>query len=108
MRTYIVRMEHPDGEGWNKHVYPHVCYLKELIAEGRILASGPLKGTALRAGFLIVAAEDRDQVEGLVAEDPFTKEGLIHKLTIEEWDPLFGMFADRSSKQPPPELASLI
>lgn len=107
MQIYLVRMEHPDGDGWNQHVLAHVRYLKELISNGQLLASGPLKGTPLRAGFLIMAAEDRKQVEALVAEDPFSKEGLICTLTIDEWDPLFGMLADHSSKQFPPESASL-
>lgn len=107
MPIYIVRMEHPDGDLWNKHVLEHVLYLKGLIAKGRLLASGPLKGTPLRAGFLIMRAEDRQEVEAMVEGDPFSREDLICGLGIEEWDPLFGMLADQSSKQPPAELASL-
>jgi uncharacterized protein YciI len=100
-------MEHPDGDLWNKHVLEHVLYLKGLIAQGRLLASGPLKGTPLRAGFLIMRAEDRQEVEAMVDGDPFSREDLICGLGIEVWDPLFGMLADQSSKQPPAELASL-
>jgi hypothetical protein len=107
MGIYVVRMEHPDGEGWNRHVLAHVRYLKGLIAQGRLLASGPLKGTSLRAGFLIMVADNRQQVEAMVDDDPFTKEGLICALTIEEWDPLFGMLAEKSSGLAPPELSSL-
>lgn len=106
MHIYLVRMEHPDGDGWNQHVIAHVHYLKELIVQGRLLASGPLKGTPLRAGFLIMVAQDRHEVETMVAADPFANEGLIHAFTIEEWDPLFGMLADKSSGLAPAELAS--
>ena len=107
MSIYIVRMEHPAGDLWNKHVPEHVLYLKELIAQGLLLASGPLKGTPLRAGFLIMRAENRQEVEVMVKGDPFSREDLICGLTIEEWDPLFGMLVDQSSKQLPAELASL-
>jgi uncharacterized protein YciI len=107
MSIYTVRMEHPAGDLWNKHVLEHVLYLKELIAQGRLLASGPLKGTPLRAGFLIMRAENRQEVEVMVKGDPFSREDLICGLTIEEWDPLFGMLVDQSSRQLPAELASL-
>jgi uncharacterized protein YciI len=40
-------MAHPDGEGWNTHVKSHVDYLLTLIEEGRLKASGPLRGTKL-------------------------------------------------------------
>ena len=107
MSIYIVRMEHPDGDGWGEYVVPHVLYLKKLIEEGKLLASGPLKGTKLRAGLLIMVGDSREEVKAMVEEDPFAIEGLICGLTIEQWDPLFGMLADKSTGIPPPELASL-
>ena len=97
MRFFTVTMSHPAGDGWNRHLADHVRYLRELVAAGVLRASGPLKGTSLRSGFLIFKAEDRAAVEALVASDPFAVEGLIVQLTIVEWDPLFGAFADESS-----------
>ncbi|WP_404989908.1 YciI family protein [Caballeronia sp. LP003] len=94
-------MEHPDGQGWDQNVLAHVEYLRELIDGGRLLASGPLKGTRLRSGFLIMIAESRQEVEEAVKDDPFSKEGLISSLSIEEWDPLFGALADWSSQTLP-------
>ena len=43
MPLYLARMEHPDGDRWGQYVVEHVLYLKELIAQGRLLASGPLR-----------------------------------------------------------------
>jgi uncharacterized protein YciI len=97
MRFFIVTMVHPDGDGWNRHLADHVQYLRELVAAGVLRASGPLKGTPLRSGFLLFTASDRAAVEALVARDPFAIEGLIKALTIIEWDPLFGAFAAESS-----------
>ena len=98
MKIFVVSMSHPHGEGWNIHLIPHLEYLQKLIAEGILLASGPLKGTELRTGFLVIKAESREAVEAIVAGDPFAIEDLIVTLTIEEWDPLFGAFAAESSK----------
>ena len=107
MAFYIVRMTHPDGPEWNQHVLVHVEYLLRLIEKGVLKASGPLKGTPLRAGFLIMQADSREAVEAIVADDPFSKENLIVALTIEEWDPLFGAFGAASSKTLPHDLKAL-
>ena len=42
MSLFLVRMEHPNGDGWGRHVVAHLEYLKRLIATGALLASGPL------------------------------------------------------------------
>lgn len=97
MKFFLVTMAHPDGPGWNQHVAEHVGYLQQLVASGALRASGPLKGTPQRAGFLIFTVADRATVETLVTRDPFSIEKLIETLTIVEWDPLFGAFATDSS-----------
>lgn len=104
MALYIVRMDHPDDDGWNEHVLEHVQYLQQLIADGRLIASGPLQDTKLRAGFLIMKADDADQVQAMIDADPFAREGLIASLRIERWDPLFGALAAHASGDLPPEL----
>ena len=100
MAFFLVTMTHPDGEGWSQHVVPHVNYLRALIELGKIRASGPLTGLGKRAGFIIMTVADIDEVQQLVAEDPFTTEGLIDELTILEWDPMFGAFAGDPSRTP--------
>ena len=98
MAFFLVTMTHPDGDGGGRHVVAHVDYLRGLIRAGKIQASGPLTGLGQRAGFIIMTVEDRAEADRLVAEDPFAIEGLIDALTIVEWDPLFGAFADQSSR----------
>ncbi len=107
MKFFIVSMSHPEGPEWNEHVLAHVRYLLRLIETGQLVASGPLRGQALRTGFLIMRGETREEIEDLVAGDPFAKENLIVSLTIEEWDPLFGGFSEQSSGRLIPELAEL-
>ncbi|WP_425995493.1 YciI family protein [Caulobacter sp. DWR1-3-2b1] len=61
---------------------PHVTFLQSLIEAGKIKASGPVTGLGKRAGFIIMTADSRDEVEQLIAQDPFAIEGLIDELTI--------------------------
>ena len=90
---FVVTMTHPDGDGWNRHVLPHVEYLKSLIASGKLLASGPAMGLGKRAGLLVFAVSDRAELDALIAGDPFAIEELIDELTVIEWNPMFGAFA---------------
>ena len=98
MAFFLVTMTHPDGDGWGRHVIPHVNYLRGLIEAGSIRASGPVTGLSKRAGFIIFTAAGRAEVERLIAEDPFAIEGLIDELTILDWDPMFGAFAEDASR----------
>ena len=97
MSFFVVTMSHPDGEGWNRHVKAHVDYLKGLIEQGKLRASGRATGLPLRSGILIFTVPDRAELDRLIDEDPFSKHGLISKLTVVEWDPTFGAFASESS-----------
>ena len=106
MSIFIARMVHPDGPLWNTYVLEHISYLQTLIEQGHLLASGPVKGSPLRAGFLIFRADSRLEVQAFIDDDPFARENIISALTIEQWDPLFGLLADESSKQLPSTLAN--
>jgi uncharacterized protein YciI len=100
MAFFLVTMTHPDGEGWGVHVAAHVGYLRGLIDQGKIRASGPVTGLGKRAGFIIMTVESLEEAQRLVADDPFALEGLIDELTILAWDPLFGALSAESSRQP--------
>ena len=97
MAFYIVTMTHGNLDGWTRHLQPHIVFLREILEEGVLRASGPLTDASVKTGFLIIKANDRPHVEAIIARDPFAKEGLIDDLTIQVWDPLFGAFASESS-----------
>jgi uncharacterized protein YciI len=100
MAFFLVTMTHPDGDGWGQHVIAHVTFLQSLIEGGKIKASGPVAGLGKRAGFIIMTADSREEVEQMIAQDPFAIEGLIDELTILAWDPMFGAFAQDASRAP--------
>lgn len=99
MAFFLITMSHPDGDGWATHLKAHIDYLEMLVDKDTLRASGPLKDTRLRTGFLIILADNKAEVEAIVAKDPFAIEGLIEELTIIEWDPLFGAFSHESSRK---------
>lgn len=106
MAIYIVRMEHPAGDLWNKHVLEHAPYVEKLIAQGRLLAFGSLKQTPLRVGLLIMRARIARKSSRWSRAIHFTS-----KSDLRAYDrgvgSAVGMLIEQSSKQPPPELASL-
>ncbi len=99
MPFFVVTMTHPDGDEWGRHVVAHVEYLLDLVEAGKLVASGPVKDLSQRGGLLIFSVASRREVDELIAHDPFSPAGLIATLTVVEWDPLFGAFHDRSSRE---------
>lgn len=97
MTLFVVTYSHPDAEGWQKHVAAHVAYLRELLAQGVLRASGPVEGGPHRAALLIIAADNIDALEAIVDRDPFALHGLIDDMEVRQWDPIFGAFNGDSS-----------
>ena len=97
MPIYVVTYEHPDEAGWKRHLIPHIGWLQAQLRAGALLASGPFSDRTVRPAMLIMSAPDRGALDELIASDPFAEHGLIDNLTITEWDPIFGVFNDRSS-----------
>ena len=97
MAFYLVTMTHSNLSGWTRHVQSHIAFLRQILEEGSLRASGPLVEAPVKAGLLIIKADTRLAAEAIIARDPFSREGLIDELTIQEWNPLFGVFATESS-----------
>ena len=66
----------------------HRAWLAERLAEGSLLASGPMvdNPTAL----LIWRADSVESLSKLLDQDPFYIAGYIGERTITEWNPVFG------------------
>ncbi len=58
MPIFVVTYEHPDEEGWQAHVMPHVGWLQERLKDGSLLASGPFKDLGAKSALLIISASD--------------------------------------------------
>ncbi|GAB3437732.1 hypothetical protein GCM10027570_00270 [Streptomonospora sediminis] len=78
----------------------HLDYLRKLVDDGMLLASGPWGPDDARGGLLVYRTGDRAAVQAIVDADPFTTAGVVAEARIREWVPLLGpaagAFADRA------------
>lgn len=65
----------------------HRELLTELYAEGRLLAAGPLPDDS---GALVVFRGDRDEVESIIAADPYYSAPGVRIVSLREWNPIVG------------------
>lgn len=66
----------------------HREYLQRLIDDGRVAAAGPWADDS--AGFAIYRVADRVELDRLLAEDPYTTEGVAAARTVHEWTIVLG------------------
>ena len=66
----------------------HRAWLGERLAEGTLLASGPMVNNP--TALLIWRGESVEALATLLNDDPFDIAGYIGERTITEWNPVFG------------------
>ena len=71
----------------------HRAWQAELYEAGTVLASGPLDNDPVPGGLLLLQADDRAEIERLLATDPYASIGVIDETIIREWTPVFGPFS---------------
>ncbi len=76
----------------------HREFISGLVEEGRVLASGPWLDNAEPGALLIVVAQDVDDAQRLLDDDPFHRAHLITRRTVRPWNPVFGPFTDHASQ----------
>jgi hypothetical protein len=69
----------------------HREWLAEQLANGSLLASGPMVDRP--AALLIFKAECIEDLNVLLDQDPYEIAGVIGERTIEAWNPVFGPFS---------------
>ena len=63
------------------HMRAHMAFLKKHYAEGRFLVSG--RKIPRDGGIILAIGNSRDEIEGIMKEDPFCKNGLAEFRVIE-------------------------
>lgn len=71
----------------------HRDYLRELVEAGTVGAAGPWADDS--AGFAIYRVADRDELDRLLARDPYTTEGVAASRTVHEWKIVLGSVGDQ-------------
>lgn len=71
----------------------HRAYLRTLVDAGTLKASGPYVGTERDSANLIFSAGSAAEVRQAIAADPMSVEGALESFTVNEWNPILGVFA---------------
>jgi uncharacterized protein YciI len=66
----------------------HRAYLRELLAQGKMIASGPF--VPREGGALLLRVEDEAEIQPILDKDPFQIERLVDT-TIYKWAPNIGV-----------------
>jgi uncharacterized protein YciI len=84
MAWYTVDTTYIQDAGKLGEVRPvHRDYLRTLVAGGSVLVAGPWADDT--GGFVIYQVDDRDHLDRLLADDPYTTEGVAAGRVIKEW-----------------------
>jgi uncharacterized protein YciI len=70
----------------------HREYLVGLAEQGAVLAGGPF--TDDKSGFAVYRVADRAELDRLLADDPYTTEGIAAGREVREWRITLGPWAD--------------
>lgn len=77
----------PDATTIAKARPAHREYLTGLMEQGKLVISGPFAGDG--GAILVYEAENPEQVETMITEDPFAKHGVFLSWEIRAWNVVF-------------------
>ena len=100
MRYYVVTFTHTKIVGWAVYLLAHIRYLKKLIKEDKLQISGPGVGTPVRSAQLVFKVTDQDELDRLVAGDPYSEHGLVATKTENLWDVQVGKMTKAETPDP--------
>jgi uncharacterized protein YciI len=66
----------------------HRQYLGELLKNGKLAISGPFVDDS--GALIVYEAESKEEVEAIIASDPFAKVGVFATWTIRPWNVVMG------------------
>ncbi|ONI72948.1 hypothetical protein ALI144C_44070 [Actinosynnema sp. ALI-1.44] len=72
----------------------HRDYLRELVDQGIVVAGGPWADDL--GGFVVYQVEDRAQLDKVLADDPYTTEGVVAERAVREWKITLGSWLPQS------------
>ncbi|MEU4898848.1 YciI family protein [Streptomyces sp. NPDC044780] len=108
MPHFVVSYVHRDPIGWARHLDAHLRWLVERVESGQLRASGPTTRTNTtpgqpgqaweRTALLVFAATDEEALLEIVGTDPYLAEGQVQEMTVTQWDPMFGVLSEESSR----------
>ena len=92
MSLFAVSYRYAAGSeaGRDEHRPLHLEFLQGLFDSGQLVVSGPTDPTGAEPGaMLIIRGDSADQVDQLMAQDPFAERGYVERV-VREWAVKFG------------------
>lgn len=83
MARFLVLTTFTSAEKRMAHRAEHRLYLNQLVEQGSLLMAGPFADE--RGGLIVFEAEDEATVQDLMANDPFTSNGVFATTEIRPW-----------------------
>jgi uncharacterized protein YciI len=91
--VYAVRYTYTDDTERVSTIRPvHRAWLADRLAAGELLASGPFADGA--GALLIFGAASREELDALVAQDPYQGGGVLAEVEVREWRQVFGPWTE--------------
>lgn len=89
MAWYTVETTYVDDRAKLEDSRPrHRAYLQALVEQGKVGAAGPWADDS--AGFAIYRVENITELDRLLADDPYTVDGVAKARTVREWNVVLG------------------
>jgi hypothetical protein len=73
----------PDKAKIDEFRPPHREYLRQLIAQGKLVLAGPFTDNS--GGLIVYEVPSEDEIEGIIKADPFYKAGVFQTWKIRPW-----------------------
>ncbi len=93
MPVFAVQYTYNDrGADRDTHRAEHRSYLRGLLEQGKVLASGAYTDDSTAGALLIFNTESAGDLSELLAADPFAIQGLVEHAEVRTWNPVMGPF----------------
>ncbi|MBK8233707.1 MAG: hypothetical protein IPK72_24800 [Candidatus Eisenbacteria bacterium] len=66
----------------------HAAFMNALVDDGFVVLGGPLQDPVMHKARLIVIADDEAAVRNRLAQDPWSRVGLLRLASVEHWEVL--------------------
>ncbi|SFT91832.1 hypothetical protein SAMN04487904_11356 [Actinopolyspora lacussalsi subsp. righensis] len=89
MATFVVHIRYGEDRELLERVRPeHRDYSKALSDRGVLLAGGPFVDGD--GAMLVYETTDRAELDHILTEDPYAREGVLRETTVREWKAVAG------------------
>lgn len=80
----------------DEHRPAHREWLKKLVSQGSVLASGPFADNA--GALLLFVAGSEEELNELLKQDPFAVAGTISAVKTTQWNPVVGVLSEHAEQ----------